>query len=198
MLYGSKSSGGTVWVLKSNLMKAVRSQLKFVSSFPGHLLPGWEQTRRKTQYHVYFWDTDRHPRSHASLLAAVVKPLEWSRRRLSLCFITRPGTRYMVLPQVHSLGRCQRWMNIITWVCGQPSWHRNLIPCSRFAESFNQDLRWENCHYLPKAPSELVLFPVIGSCSAAHMLLFYLRQGQGCQKCDFFISGFIVIPFLFW
>lgn len=117
---------------------------------------------------------------------------EWSSKKgRSLYFITCPGIRYIWFCYRLGFG-CQRWMNIIIWVCGQPSWQGNLIPFFRFAESSHQVLRWENCHCLPKTP--LVLFPVIGSCSAIHILLFKVGQSQGCRSLTFSLVVSLSFP----
>ena len=50
------------------------------------------------------------------------------------------------------------------------------------AESFHQDLRWENCHCLPKHPGLVSCYWV---CSAIHILLFKVGQGQSSQSVTY-------------
>lgn len=152
MLYGSKRSGSTIRVLRSSLMKALRNQLKVGCLSQDTSFWAGDRPGRKTQCHACSEDADGQRRLHESLLAATVRQRNGAAGTgWSLCFITCPRTRYIWF--CHRLGfRCQRWMNIITWVYGQPTWQGNLIPFFRFAESFHHVLRWENCHCLPKTP----------------------------------------------
>lgn len=130
----------------------------------------WAENRpkRKAQIRICFWDTAGQHKSHASLLAAVGKQLEVEWRKTVITFHYLCARRRCVFCHCAWHGwACQRWMEIITWVCGQLCWRGVLIPFSRAGKGINQDFGVENCCYLPKIPSLLALFPVTG-----HVLKF--------------------------
>lgn len=156
MLYRSKRSESTIRVLKSSLMKVVRNQVKVGCLSQDTFFWAGSRSERKIQCHACFGDTDGQPRSHASLLAATVQERNGAAGKDGH-YVSLPVPGQGIYGSATGLVRMSEmdehhymsvWSALLT---------RKLIPFFRFAESFHQVLRWENCHCLPKTPCSCFL-----------------------------------------
>ena len=124
--------------------------------------------------------------------------LEGERERLSSCFVTCWRTRCTVLPQVHGLGREVEngWTSLHEHVVSLPNMEASFISL-HLPRAFIKASVGKTATMDQKYPQCWCCFLFIGSCSASHVSLFQLRQGQRWLHVSFSLVVSLSFPSCF-